>query len=87
VFSFVQRARVLGWHCLLRVCQDRLVDTQSAQGEHLLPRLRSLEPMANKQIVLRGREGLPQRTVTLQIAWLSGSFRSPGFRAASGRRG
>jgi Transposase DNA-binding/Transposase DDE domain len=70
VFSYLRRARALGWHCLVRVCQDRVIETPQGDRAQLLSWAReALVPRAQKRIWLRARDGLPQRQIELQIGW------------------
>jgi hypothetical protein len=60
VFGFLREATDLGWHCLLRLCQDRAV--------RLRRWLRTLPAPAEQTSALRGRDGVPKRTVGLRLA-------------------
>jgi Transposase DNA-binding len=80
IISYVQRARSLGWHCLIRVSHNRVIQTpDSPVSERLLTCLRALPPATCQQITLRGRDGLAQREVTLQIAWQEAQLRIPAI--------
>jgi hypothetical protein len=61
VFSHVARARAIGWHVLIRVCQDRRI-----AGGHLLPTLRGLAPMAARTVVLCNEH---RRVIEASVAW------------------
>jgi hypothetical protein len=80
VFSYVRRARTLGWQCLLRVNQDRRIMTDADQPECLKRHVRSLPPRATKTIALRGRDGRPNRELTLQISWSALTLQPPANR-------
>lgn len=69
IFSYIRRTTALHWYCLLRVTQNRVITKPDATKGHLKAFSRSLEPMALKTIVLRGRNGEPKREVDLQVAW------------------
>ncbi len=72
VFSYLRRARALGWECLLRVAQDRRIETGQEEADeigHLLKLLRSLPGRTQTEVVLRGRAGKPKRTVSLKVDW------------------
>ncbi len=56
-------------HCLMRICQDRVMTTALAERGRLKSFARSVSPMTAQNIVLRGRNGQPKRTVGLQVAW------------------
>ena len=62
VYSHLYRARALGWHCLIRACQDRAL----ADGGHLLQQVRALAPMSQRTV----RVGPKRREErVLQVAW------------------
>lgn len=65
IFSDLRRAQVLNWHCLLRVTQNRVITKPDGTKGYLKKFARALEPMAQKTIVLRGRNGEPKREVNL----------------------
>jgi Transposase DNA-binding/Transposase DDE domain len=69
VFSYLRRSQSQGWDCLIRVAQNRVVVSVAGEKTYLKPLARSLTSQAQKTIVLRGRDGRPQRTVTLNLAW------------------
>lgn len=69
IFSYLRRARSKNWQCLLRVTQNRVILKPDGTKGHLKAFARSLEPMAIKTIVLRGRNSQPKRDVHLQVAW------------------
>lgn len=69
VFSYLRRAQAQGWDCLVRVAQNRVVVSAEGERTYLKPLARSLTPDAQKPLTLRGRDGHPQRTVMLNIAW------------------
>jgi hypothetical protein len=50
VFSYLRRSIAQGWHCLLRVCQDRVITTVAGQRGRLKSLARSLQPLAAKSI-------------------------------------
>jgi Transposase DNA-binding/Transposase DDE domain len=69
IFSYVRPSIAQNWHCLLRVCQDRVIQTIDGSFQRLKSFARSLPVMSHKKIVLRGRSGQPKRHVELQLAW------------------
>ena len=80
IISYVQRARHLNWHCLIRVYQNRVIfKPDSSVSERLLTCLRALDSVTSKQIILRGRDDLPKRVVTLQIAWQAAQLQVPAI--------
>jgi hypothetical protein len=69
VFGFLREATGLGWHCLLRLCQDRAIRQADGTPARLGRWMRARPAQAEQTIDLRGRDGVPQRTVRLQLAW------------------
>ena len=69
IFSYVRRSRAKNWHCLLRVCQDRVIQTTDGSKQRLKSLARSMPAMSHKKILLRGRSGQPKRHVELKLAW------------------
>lgn len=68
VFSYVTTAERLGWDFLLRVCQDRRIETTTGTEKHLITHARSLPASAQKSHGLRSRNGQPQQSIELEIA-------------------
>ena len=71
VFSYLRRARALGWECLLRVGQeDRRIET-APTGEigHLFELLGSLAGRTETEVEVRGGAGKPKRTASLKVDW------------------
>jgi hypothetical protein len=86
VFSYLRRARALGWHCLVRVSQDRVIETPQGQRTHLLSWARqAIAPRAQKRIWLRARDGLPKREIELQIGWSEVRICAPQLGPERGR--
>jgi hypothetical protein len=79
VYSHLCRARALGWHCLVRACQDRAL----ADGGHLLQQVRTLAPMSQRTVRVRAGNGRPTDR-ELQVAWGAVQL-PPPQRAAAGR--
>ncbi len=77
VFSYLRRAKAMHWHCLLRVCQNRVVQTPEGVQGKLLQLARSQQAMGETQVELRGRNGEPKRLVQLQVAWFELSIIAP----------
>jgi hypothetical protein len=69
IFSYLRRARVRNWHCLFRVCQDRVIWNAKGEKGRLMQVARAMPAMAEKTMVLRGRDGEPKQSVVLQVAW------------------
>ena len=68
LFSFVRRAKAKNWHCLLRSCQDRAVQTDSGQTR-LFSLARSLPARGKMMINKRGRDGQIGHEIELNVAW------------------
>jgi hypothetical protein len=69
LFSYLRRARTLGWECLLRVAQDRRIESEAGEIGHLFKLLRSLSGRTQTEVVVRGRAGKPKRTASLKVDW------------------
>ncbi|MDZ7970855.1 MAG: IS4 family transposase, partial [Nostoc sp. DedSLP03] len=79
IFSYLRRAKALYWHCLVRVTQNRVITKPDATKGYLKAFARSLQPMAEKTVVLRGRNGEPKRKVNLQVAWSQLTIQPPAI--------
>jgi len=77
IFSYLRRAQAAGWKCLLRVGQDRVIQTSAGERARLMSWARGLVPQAHRTIILRGRDGRPQREVELAIAWSTVTICAP----------
>ncbi|MEB3336680.1 MAG: IS4 family transposase [Leptolyngbyaceae bacterium] len=69
IFSYLRRSQEQGWDSLVRVAQNRVVISAEGERTYLKTLARTLPPQAQKTIVLRGRDGHPQRSIELHIAW------------------
>jgi hypothetical protein len=69
VFSYFRRATALGWHCLARVSQNRVIETAQGERARLMDWARRLPRRTAKTLSLRGRGGEPQREVKLAVGW------------------
>ena len=69
VFSYFRRATALGWHCLARVSQNRVIETAQGERTHLIEWARRLPRRADQTLSLRGRDGEPPREVKLAVGW------------------
>jgi Transposase DNA-binding len=87
VFGFLREATALGWHCLLRLCQDRALRQADGTPTRLSRWVRALPAQAEQTSALRGRDGVPKRTVVLQLAWALGARAAlcASERAGAGR--
>lgn len=77
IFSYLRRAQTAGWNCLLRVGQDRVIQTSSGERARLMSWARGLAPLARQTITLRGRDRRPPREVELAIAWSAVAICAP----------
>jgi hypothetical protein len=77
IFSYVRRAAQKGWKCILRVSQDRAIETPAAQSSYLKQWARELKPKTKKSLLLRGRDGMPKREVELKVAYSVVTIRPP----------
>ncbi len=77
LYGYLRQAQELGWEVVARACQNRVTQTLSGERQHLLPWARCLSAGTAKEITLRGRDGQPKRTVTLQVAWGECEIQSP----------
>ena len=81
LFSYLRRARTLGWECLLRVAQDRRIESEAGEIGHLFKLLRSLSGRTQTEVVVvRGRAGKPKRTASLKGDWTRGKILLPPNR-------
>lgn len=80
VFSYLRRARVLGWDCLLRVTQDRLITTADQGTQRLKQWIRTRATKLQKHLTLRGRSGKQKRDVVLDITWEAIGLQPPQHR-------
>ncbi len=69
VFRYFRTAIDLGWHCLSRLCQNRVIETANGERSRLKGYVRGLEAQTTKRLELRGRDGQPSRSVELQVSW------------------
>ena len=81
VYAHLVRARALGWHCLVRACQDRALAGE--EGGYLLQQVRALEPKAQRTVRVRvGNKGPKERV--LQVTWGAVHLRPPQGPAGRG---
>jgi uncharacterized membrane protein YgdD (TMEM256/DUF423 family) len=78
VFGHLVQARALGWHCLIRVCQDRVL----VGGGRLLEHARGLEAQAERTVTLREGNRRVQRV--LKVAWAPVTIQATAHRAPAG---
>lgn len=70
VFSYLRRAQSQGWHCLMRICQDRVIETVAGDKSRLKQFARSLPTQATKEIslLMAGWETQTQCRITTVVA-------------------
>jgi hypothetical protein len=69
VFSFLTRAKALGWSCLVRSQHDRRVADSHDTVLRLHSFARSMAPVDTFTVELRSRPGKAARSVLLNLAW------------------
>jgi hypothetical protein len=60
-----------------RASRDRIIHTLQGEEQYLMQWARQLPSQTTKEVVLRGRNGLPARTVRLQVAWAACDMPAP----------
>jgi Transposase DNA-binding/Transposase Tn5 dimerisation domain len=86
IFSYVARARAMGWHCLLRVTHDRAIERvegAASGNSYLKSYVRSLPQRARKRVVVRGRDGRPKRQLDLRVSFAPVTLLRPGAHVSS----
>lgn len=68
-FAYWEKARALGWECLLRLAHPRCILYEDDSVGHLLDWARSLAPQSQHMMALRIRPDLAARTAMLSLAW------------------
>ena len=69
IFDYVQTARGLGWHVLLRVNQNRLVALSDGRSTHLKETAEQLTNSTSFDLDLRARPNQPARTAHCLVAY------------------
>jgi hypothetical protein len=77
IFSYMDRARSLGWHCLIRAKHNRNVAVSEGVNDHLFDHVRSLPALATTELHLRSRPGHAARDVVLNVAWTTLAIQTP----------
>lgn len=77
IYGYFRQAEALGWEVVARAARDRRIETMTGQRPYLMQWARQLPGQATKQVVLRGRDGLPARSVKLQVAWATCQMPAP----------
>lgn len=68
VFSYLETAQHLGWDVLLRVCQNRKIETADGRLSHLASHARALPSTAQTSVWLRSRNGLASEQLQLELS-------------------
>lgn len=69
IYGYFRTAESLGWEVVARAARDRLIHPLEGERTYLLRWARQLPSQATTPVELRGRDGAPTRTGTLQVAW------------------
>jgi hypothetical protein len=69
VFEYMHKAHQQGWHLLLRVTQNRRIETPEGEVDHLIEYVRSLPAVASKMHTTRTRTGQAGEDIELQISY------------------
>ncbi len=77
IYGYFRQAQDLGWEVVARAARDRIVYTTDGARVHLLPWARELPGQATTTVELRGRDGAPRRTASLQVAWADCELTAP----------
>lgn len=77
IYGYFRQAQELGWEVVARAARDRIMYSLSGERGYLMRWARSLRGQATRQVSLRGRDGLPKRTATLQVAWADCEMPAP----------
>lgn len=78
IYGYFRQAGALGWEVVARAARDRKIETRVDERPYLLQWARQLPGQATKEVSLRGRDGLPSRTASLQLAWAQCQMPAPG---------
>lgn len=84
-YGHLHQAQELGWDVIVRVARNRVIYTLDGARVYLLEWARQLPSQATLTVELRGRDGAPARTATLQLAWADCEVPAP--RWGKGRGG
>jgi len=77
IYGYFRQSQALGWEVVARAVQDRVMEDLSGARHHLMQWSRQLPTAATKAVTLRGRDGQPKRTVSVQVAWGQGDVQAP----------
>lgn len=77
LYGYFRQARDVGWEVVARASKDRIIDTLEGERAYLLQWARKLPSQITTTVALRGRDGLPARTASLQVAWAQCDLPAP----------
>ena len=69
IFAYWEKARELGWECLLRLAHSRRILREDDSVDHLFDWARQLSSQACQPMALRTRPDRAARTAVLSMAW------------------
>lgn len=69
IYGYFRTAQALGWEVVARAARDRIIYTLTGERAYLLQWARQLPSQSTTSVEVRGRDGAPTRTATLQVAW------------------
>ena len=84
IYGYFRQAQRLGWEVVARAGRDRIIYTMEAERAHLLEWARRLPDQAMTSVELRGRDGKPARTASLQVAWSDCDLSAPRWGKEKG---
>jgi hypothetical protein len=67
IFDFFLASKVSNWHYLVRLCQNRKIETD--KNKYLKDFIRELPSKTKKEIKIRGRNGKSKRTIEVKVTW------------------
>ena len=67
IFDFFLASKLFNWHYLVRLCQDRKIETN--ETKYLKDFIRKQLPKTKKEIDIRGRDGKAKRTIEAKVTW------------------
>lgn len=77
LYGYFRQAQGLGWEVVARAAKDRIIYTMEGERTYLLQWARELPSQATTTVDLRGRDGTPARTASLQVAWADCELTAP----------
>lgn len=77
VYGYFRAAAASGWEVVARAARDRIIAASAGERRYLLQWARGLPGHAATTVQVRGRDGAPQRTARLQVAWSACAIPAP----------